>query len=180
MGKKTITLLTVTILLIADCYSQKIMVGGHESNGKLVWTDFTGKIDQGSSMNAYTYYNLSTKISSIQFLGDSVLMQGFEVIVELDPNKTWAKPDRLSDKLLEHEQGHFNLGILCMKEIVEKYKQTRFTKNNYSTQIRNLLDEVSKKYKDLGTKYDEETNHSKNLEQQIKWNNFFTEQFKDK
>ena len=180
MRKRTIIILSVTILLIADCYSQKIMVGGRESNGKLAWPDFTGKIDQNSSMFAYTYYNLRTKIDRIQVLGDSVLIQGFEVTVELDPDRSWAKQDRLSDKLLTHEQGHFNLGILCMREMLEKYKQTRFTKDNYNTQLRNMLDEISKKYNDLGIKYDAETDHSKNLEQQLKWDNFFTEQLKDK
>lgn len=180
MGKKTIIILTVTVLLIADCYSQKIMVGGRESNGRLAWPDFIGKIDQNSSFNAYTHYNLRTNINRIQVLGDSVLIEGFEVTVELDQSRSWAKPDRLSDKLLEHEQGHFNLGILCMREMLEKYKQTRLTKDNYNTQLRNMLDEISKKYKDLGIKYDAETDHSKNPEQRLKWNNFFTEQLKDK
>ena len=177
--KKTTILLTVTILVTVVCYSQKIFIGGRESNGKLTWPDFTGKIDKSSPMNAYTYYNFSTRFSNVQFLGDSALIQGFEVKLELDQSKSWAKPDRLSDKLLEHEQGHFNLGILCMKEVLEKFKQTRFTKSNFNTELRNMINEVSKKYNDLGIKYDNETDHSKNLEQQTRWNNFFTEQFKN-
>ena len=158
-------------------YGQKIIVRGQESNGKLEWKDFTGKVDRNSSFAAYTGYKFSTKFSGVRFIGDSAVIDGFEVLLELDPKKSWAKMDKATDALLVHEQGHFNLGILTMKEVLTRFNNARFTKNNYQALLQEIVNEVSKKYNDLSKKYDSETDHSKNKDQQEKWNEFFSRQF---
>jgi hypothetical protein len=101
-------------------------------------------------------------------------MNGFEIILELDPNNSWAKNDKVTDALLIHEQGHFNLGILCVREILNKYKETKFTRSNYKVALQGIISDASKKYNDLGLLYDKETDHSKNIEEQLKWNKFFS------
>lgn len=75
--------------------------------------------------------------------------------------------------MLVHEQGHFNIGLLYMKEILKKIPATSFSKAHFPQEIKLMLDEISKKYKDMGIQYDEETDHSKNKEKQAKWNDFF-------
>jgi hypothetical protein len=81
--------------------------------------------------------------------------------------------NRETDELLTHEQGHFNLGILCMQEVLQTYKKMYFTKDDYLSQLHNLLVDTIKKYNDLGLKYDEETAHGRNKKKQEKWNIFF-------
>ena len=98
--------------------------------------------------------------------------------MELDPKKSWAIKDEVSDELLVHEQGHFNIGILCIREIMEKFKQTKFTKSNFSQLLSNLFKSTTNKYSELTLNYDKETDHSKNKVQQAKWNKFFTEELK--
>ena len=63
-----------------------------------------------------------------------------------------------------------------IQEILKKYKTTKFTTSNFNITLQNLIKEVSKKYNDMAIKYDKETNHSTNVVQQQKWNNFFSEQ----
>ncbi len=153
--------------------SQKIFINGNESNGKLKWADFTGKVDKKSTFNAFTSYKYKTNFGGIQAKGDSIIINGFEVTLELDQPNSWAKTEKVTDELLEHEQGHFNLGILTMKEIIERVNQSKFTKDNFQNSIQKIMNEVSLKYREMGVKYDEETNHSIDKEQQQNWNIFF-------
>lgn len=157
---------------------QKIRINGKESDGTLKWSDFTGKVDPTSSFYAVTSYKFNTKIDDIRMMGDSVAIKGFDVILELDQDESWVKKDKMTDDLLIHEQGHFNIGILCVREIMFRFKAARFTKSNFDKLLQKIIDDASKKYADMGVKYDEETNHSIDAEQQMKWNAFFMEQLK--
>ncbi|MBX2931579.1 MAG: DUF922 domain-containing protein [Chitinophagaceae bacterium] len=172
---KIVPLITLLLLSNPNVFSQKIIVNGEESTGKISWSDFTGKVDKNSSYFAFTSYKFKTKVGTIKFIGDSVVISSFDVILELDNKNSWAKKDKITDELLVHEQGHFNIGILCVKEIMANYKKAKFTKSNYSTLLQSIVSDASKKYKEMGLKYDRETNHSKNKEEQEKWNTYFKE-----
>ena len=175
-----VTLIALFLSVSLKSFCQKILVNGEESNGKLAWSDFTGKVDKSSSFNAFTAYKFNTKTESVKFVGDSAKIIGFQVFLELDQKNSWAKKDKVTDDLLIHEQGHFNLGILSVREIMAKFKEAKFTKSNYNTLLQNIVNDVSKKYNELGIKYDAETNHSKDAEQQKKWNTFFLENLQSK
>jgi len=170
--KKAFAILVI-LLVHQSSFGQTIIVNGQSSSGKLKWEDFTGKIDKTSTFHAYTAYKYRTKIKSIKPSADSVIIEGFEVILELDHSKSWARMKNVSDELLLHEQGHFNFGILTMKEILEQVKQTHFTGSNYQVSIQKIVNQVAKKYHDMGRLYDEETKHHMDREQQAKWNDFF-------
>lgn len=175
MKNKKIYLLLLSFLITLLGFCQKIIVNNQESSGKLSWSDFTGKVDRSTSFQAFTSYKLKPKFGEIKVFGDSIKIGEFEIILELDQKKSWAKEDKLTDELLIHEQGHFNIGILNMKEILANYKLAKFTKSNFNPLIQNIITEASNKYREMGIKYDEETDHSKNKEQQLKWNNYFSE-----
>lgn len=176
MKIKTVTFLILALHISFNIYSQKIIVNGRESTGKLSWDDFTGKVIEGSAFNAFTSYKFNTKFANIKFISDSAIVNGFEVVLEFDNINSWAKKDKVTDNLLVHEQGHFDIGILCTREIMAKFKEAKFTKENYRILFQNIINDASKKYKEMGIKYDDETDHSKNTKQQIKWNSFFSEQ----
>ncbi|MBK7734978.1 MAG: hypothetical protein IPI36_06940 [Chitinophagaceae bacterium] len=178
MKSSKILILFFTLLISLNLFSQKIIVNGQESNGKLTWDDFTGKADKSTPFKAFTSFRYKTKIEGISFVGDTAIINGYEVILELDPKKSWAIKDEVSDELLVHEQGHFNIGILCIREIMVKFKQTKFTTSNFSQLLSNLFKSTTNKYSELTLNYDKETDHSKNKVQQEKWNKFFTEELK--
>ena len=172
---KTFLFSTILTIIASTAFSQVVIINGKEENRNLVWADFTGKPDKSEPHFAYTYWNISYKMDNVRESGDSVILDNFRVIVELDPKKSWAKKDNLTDELLVHEQGHFDLGILCMNEIAALAKQTKLQKHNFSYTIQNIMGKTISKYSALMSKYDFETNHSKNKEQQKKWNQFFAE-----
>ena len=169
---------TASLLLFQTAFSQKIIVNGRESNGKLSWEDYTGKPDKSSPFYACTANNINYNYDSVEIFGDSVIIKGNQVILELDPIKSWINIEMANNKkanaeLLIHEQGHFNLGILCMNEILTKYKNSIFQKSNFNNLLQTMFSETLSKYMELGVKYDKETDNSKNKEQQLKWNAFF-------
>ncbi len=166
------------ILVIGSiCASaQKVIISGKEGNRQLVWKDFTGKPDDNSSFFALTYWTLNWKTNDIRPQGDVLVVGSFEAVLELDPKHSWVKPGKESDPLLEHEQGHFDIGILCMRELIAKEKLLVLKKSNFSEKLQGLFDEVMKKYHDMEERYDKETDHNKNAEQQQKWNDLIKTQ----
>ena len=177
---KTILFILVSFILVPNAsFSQKIIINGENTQRKLVWSDFIGKVDKGTSFLAYTSYRITPKYEDVKVVGDSISIGKFEIEVEFDAKNSWAKQDKVSDELLIHEQGHFNIGILYMREVLAVYKKTRFNKSNFSSSIQNIMNDAFKKYNTMGVTYDTETDHSKNNEQQKKWNLFFEEKLKE-
>lgn len=160
---------------VMQTHAQKVIVNGTESNGKLQWNDFRGKIDKSSSFAAYTFYNLGWKVKGARASGDSMIIEGFEVTVEFNDKNSWVKMERATPQLLLHEQGHFNIGILAVREAMETFKKTKFTQANFKELLPKMVSTISKKYSEMGVVYDKETDHSKNADMQNTWNSFFAE-----
>lgn len=152
--------------------SQKIIISGKETSRPLVWKDFSGKPDNASPFYALTWWTLRFRYESVEFNGNNAQLTGFQVQLELDPKNSWVKSGKETDYLLAHEQLHFNMGILCMREIIAAVNSASLTKNDYNEVIRNLFSAIMTKYKAMGNKYDEETNHGVIKEQQEKWKEF--------
>lgn len=51
-----------------------------------------------------------------------------------------------------------------------------FTLEKFQSELQELFRTQVQKYKDMEAKYDQETSHGKNKEQQPKWNTFFQQQ----
>lgn len=92
--------------------------------------------------------------------------------LELNGNKSWVKKGRETENLLTHEQGHFDIGLLCLFELIQTFDSTKFVRSDLPTKHRVLFQTTLEKYQALSLRYDAETNHSKNLGVQIKWNHF--------
>lgn len=169
-------LAVVLLLLVEKSFSQKIIINGEQSNRLLQWKDFTGSPDNNSSFFAYTAYKTEVKFDNVEFNGDNAIIKGFAIVLELDAKKSWVKKGKESEDLLKHEQGHFDVGLLYMQEVIKKMAETNFTRSGYQQEIRKLIADTHQKYKDMGTQYDKETNHSIKKDEQEKWNLFFNKQ----
>jgi hypothetical protein len=165
--------LAIALLIFAGqpsiTFGQTIIISGKEGDRDLVWEDFTGKVDKSSSFDANTYWNLSFKYDNIQAHGDSV---SFDTHIELsfDQTKSWVKEGKKTDSLLIHERNHFLIGKLCALEFQQKVKRQSFTKYLYKSSMLILFRESMDKYGKMQKQYDLETNHSKNKEEQVRWN----------
>jgi hypothetical protein len=155
--------------------AQKVIISGEETKRLLTWKDFTGVADNNSSFFAYTAYTTAVKFDDVQFSGDKAVIKGFIMTLELDAKKSWVKKGKESDDLLKHEQGHFDVGILYMQAVLQKVDSANFTRSGYQQEFQKLIKEIHQKYRDMGSQYDKETNHSIKKDEQEKWNIYFTE-----
>jgi hypothetical protein len=154
-------------------FSQQTFIGGKEGNRSLEWTDFTGKPDKSSPFHAYTFWNIRSSMDALHFKSDtaSAPLSGM-VWVELGES-SWVKPDKKTDDLLKHEQGHFNIGRLCMMELAQKIKLTRVRLADMKIKMDALFKEIISQYKEMDVQYDAETLHGNNKEAQERWDLFF-------
>ena len=173
---KSNLLLYSFLLLSIKSNCQKIQVGGEETNRKLKWSDFSGQVDTQSPFDAKTNTHTSLKMGKVEIKGDSILIQSLELTVEFSAT-SWAKANKQSDVLLKHEQAHFDLDILCAKEILSKLNGVTLPKASYNSIIQKIVGEITKKYSDLQSQYDTETKHAKDREQQLIWENFIAKEF---
>ncbi|MGQ0738700.1 MAG: DUF922 domain-containing protein [Bacteroidota bacterium] len=171
----------ITALLIivgSFLYAQVVVINGEQTNRQLTWNDFRGAPDPASSHFAYTYWNIFYKYDAFDFKGDTAKWKVI-ISVELGSN-SWKRKDKVTDTLLRHEQGHFNIGILCAMEIQEKADKTVFFRHDYQLRLVALIKEVIEKYRNVELQYDKETEHFFNRKQQWKWDNFFSAKLKGK
>ncbi|GAB2595804.1 hypothetical protein GCM10027190_50020 [Spirosoma areae] len=80
------------------------------------------------------------------------------------------QPDKKTDELLQHEQGHFNIGQLCALRFNKVIKSTILLKSNYVEKINLIFKSILAEANQMDLQYDEETNHSRNRSEQKKWN----------
>ncbi len=172
-----IKFLVIFILIFSsqNISAQKVIINGVEGNRLLQWSDFTGIPDYSSPYFAYTVWKTNYKYTAVRFSGETALINGFEMTLILDSTKSWSKKDKKSDDLLLHEQGHFDIGLLYMKDVLKEISRTQFTRANYQSEIRNLTARVHKKYNEMTLNYDSDTNHSKNKQQQNNWTKYFND-----
>ncbi len=159
--------------LTSDLFAQQIFIGDEETDRKLRWSDFRGPVDQSSPHHAMTTWLMEYSMDEIKTYGDSVHIGKLIVKVKMDPAKSWCIQHKTTDELLKHEQGHFDIAILCMKEFMSIYRQTTFRRNNVDQQMQKIFSDMMNKYHQLGIDYDRETEHSHNTEAQKHWNLFF-------
>ena len=170
----------IAILLLVGnlTYSQDIIIGGVNKSRLLTWNDFKGEPDRGSSYDANTFWNITYNIRGISFRGDTAKIDRFSVILTLDENLSWSKPEKQTAILLKHEQGHFDIGLICQREIIDQLNNTVFLKTTFKDKIPSIFSSTLEKYHLLQEKYDAETDHSKNQAAQDTWNNFIAGKLK--
>ena len=171
---KLIFLCTIFVSgFLLNTSAQQVIINDKPGQRLLTWDDFKGRPDESASHGAYTYWNLSYKYAGTEPNGENVSFKDLELTLKFDIIKSWVKETKATPELLKHEQGHFELGRLCQLEILSIVKKTSFDKTGFQLQFKAIFKNTLEKYKALGLKYDEETNHSLNKEKQEEWNNFF-------
>ena len=60
------------ICLALQVGAQKVVIHGQEGWRKLVWADYTGKVNASSSFGAMTEYQFSYRVSVMENSGDSI------------------------------------------------------------------------------------------------------------
>ena len=94
-----------------------------------------------------------------------------------EKKKSWVKKRHSSDKLLNHEQKHFDLCEVYRRKFIKKLEtQNPIDNKKFSEQMQETFNLIFAAYTQEQSRYDRETEHSLNEEEQERWDKYIEEQ----
>ncbi|WP_214073285.1 DUF922 domain-containing protein [Mucilaginibacter sp. dw_454] len=139
-------------------------------------SDFKGA-PRTAGDNAVAYTNCDVEFRYHVHAENNIYQLTFDVRVVMQPYKSWLDHSRIispamMERVLKHEQGHYNIACLEQAEILREAARTRFDAN-YQAEASRLFDRVHAKYEQLNKDYDLDTQHSLDNKQQHSWDVYF-------
>ena len=135
-------------------------------NKRLYWKDFKGDVPLGARAAATTASGISYQFST--YYKGNKMMVDYEVNSFFYPTKSWYQPKICNEVTLMHEQLHFDISELFARKMSSEMAKTQFTKN-VKAEVRVIYKKILKELNDFQNKYDNETDYSRNIEQQKLW-----------
>lgn len=140
---------------------------------KLTGAEFKGNAPNGNenASNTKMFIGLR-KLQTLQVTG-SKSKYFFQVIPYFSFNSWLAdtvkhNPD-LQAKILNHEQGHYDIHLLMAAELKTQLSETFFDSRDYATGILKIRDLLSRDEARVNTLYQMETNNGRNADAQKQW-----------
>ncbi len=141
---------------------------------KLQWSDFQGTPNNNSDAAATTAsgitfgYRLSETDGNItDFTAD--------VTAHFYPDKSWYKPEEVSNHILEHEQLHFDITELHARKLRQQISELSIS-NSVGSKLDALHLQILQDLSTMQNNYDNASDFSRNKEQQKLWKDSITEQ----
>lgn len=143
-----------------------------QSKQNLNWSDFKGKIPKDAAAAATTASGITyTYSANIWYHEVKVTM---DITAFFYPNQSWYRPELVNDRVLQHEQLHFNITELYARKMRLTVERTSFTEN-VKEEIQKIYKDTLKEMRDLQDRYDWETSFSRNADAQQRWNKRISE-----
>jgi hypothetical protein len=148
--------------------SAQSKLGKEIRDREIEWSDFAGDVPENARWHAYTDWVTTYRFSRPSIEGGRARVR-LSVQLFLEAT-TWVRPDKKSDRLLEHERGHYNIGRICARQIEDAVNSAWFSVSNYAKEIDDIYWRTIDKCKQFERQYDTETKHYHDEEQQALWN----------
>ncbi len=140
----------------------------------LVINDFIAKPDELSLAAAQTASAINVKYTSNVDNGQITVQ--VLVIPYFDKTRSWfADKYRKNEKILAHEQRHFDISALMACQLVDTLRQQKLTKENYLEKLEQIHAQKQRELSSMQVRYDEETRHGTLIAAQEKWNKLLKE-----
>jgi hypothetical protein len=138
---------------------------------KLKLEDYKGKPITNTTTTIQTYWKLSYEYSTPKTVNSETKFK-MKIINKFDEEKSWVNREAIKKRekeVLAYEQGKFNFSILICLEVLNEHEKKKYSSENYSKELEELVSEMMKKYKTIEGIYEKETECSKNqTEQKVK------------
>ena len=138
-----------------------------DRNRKLTIKDFKGRPDNYSHGVGATYSGISLEMQGQNKNG--AVTVNVTLTVYFDQTKSWMKPEGKTERVLAHEQIHFDLTAIKACDLAKAIEQGKFTADNIQQKIRDLQQHHTQELSKLQQAYDKETKHGIILEKQAEW-----------
>ncbi len=143
---------------------------------RLTWKDFKAEPPRSGRVAATTASGISYQFSTSGT--KNALSIDFVIATHFYPEKSWYNPVLGDDFVLSHEQLHFDITELFARKLRKELSETTFTHENVKSKVKAIYNKNNKALNDYQNRYDEATNFSRYLEQQMLWNKKIAEALK--
>ncbi|WP_426430900.1 DUF922 domain-containing protein [Winogradskyella sp. HB-48] len=143
---------------------------------KLTWEDFKGSPNSNSDAVALTASGITFGYS-VKTTGKRIIGYSTSVQAHFYPNKSWYLTEKADNYILAHEQLHFDITELYVRKFRQQLERL-VVNQNIKTQMNQIHVAINEALDKTQKTYDEQTNHSINVEAQNYWGNYIKEELK--
>ncbi|SDS71048.1 hypothetical protein SAMN04515667_2798 [Formosa sp. Hel1_31_208] len=162
-------LLVLFFLLLNTASRDEVTITWNESK-KLSWSDFKGNIDPNSDAVAVTASGITFSFSVQQANGRNVSFKA-NAEAHFYPEQSWYLSDSGNDHILAHEQLHFDITELHVRQLRYGIAQLKVSQN-INEDLGELHQKTNADLAKMQHAYDTQTQNSIHMERQAIWSQF--------
>lgn len=156
--------LIVFLTLSADTLEERI---AWSDDYHLVWSDFKGQPKTGDYV-ASTSSGLSFSYGFKTINGIPTSEFTYEVTCYFYPEGSWFVPGRVNERVLSHEQTHFDISELHARKLRKRIEDFDFS-INVKEELDELYAQIERERRAMQATFDLETDHSTLLAEERAW-----------
>lgn len=120
-----------------------------------------------------TYCNITWKVDTARARQNKTAFPPLKVVVGFD-ERSWVNTQReTTPTVLRHEQGHFDIAVVCAAELQRKFNDTTFDAfENAMPAITHMYRETLAKYDRMRRRYSAVTANGRNTKEQTAWDSY--------
>lgn len=138
-----------------------------QENIQLKWSDFKGQPENLGDVVALTASGISFEYS-IQDKNGKIKSFSSTAKAHFYPKRSWVHKKKASIHVLKHEQLHFDITELHVRKFRKAISVLKLS-NQLKKELNSTYQTINKDMAMMQNKYDQETNHSRDLEAQTTW-----------
>ena len=140
----------------------------YDADRKLTWADFIGRPDAASPAGAITESGFGYRLTMKSFNRRTSI--NITVFCYFNKNKSWVKRKMRTAYALEHEQHHYDITYINTCLFIQKLKEAKLTKSNFSSLVEKIHDECFGALNKMQDDYDGQTSNGRIEGMQFAWN----------
>jgi hypothetical protein len=158
-------LIIITLLFLGGTSHEESVTWNEKT--KLTWADFKAPPSLTSNAVAVTASGITFGYA-VKTSGERIVDFSTTVEAHFYPNKSWYIKEKGNPHVLAHEQLHFDITELYARQF--RAQITKLIVNqNVKEQMNRLHAKINEAVNETQKLYDEQTNHSMNIEMQEEW-----------
>ncbi|HRH66252.1 MAG TPA: hypothetical protein PLU53_08145, partial [Bacteroidia bacterium] len=134
---------------------------------RLNWEDFKSPVDRNSPFSAQSHCLFDYK--AVPSFNNQVMVLTISLFACFAKKSSWVQADKKQESLLAHEQLHFDICELYIRQLRKKISGIKLDILEADNQLKVLFEEAWKGYQEAQNLYDEETEHGIIADKQESW-----------
>ena len=152
---------SIFLLLTGFSSTQDIHLINWKPGRRLNWEDFQGKPDPKSENAALTSTHINFQYTTLEN------KFSYNISCQFNKKQSWSKVH--NEMILNHEQAHFDLAELYARKLKIAVSNYNIREGSIGQDLDSIYEAVMKEHHIFQQNYDLETDHSRNLSQQVSW-----------